>query len=73
MENATPTSLRGFLDARGVRYGWVADQLGVSRGHFSLVLSGARPLTGDTAAALAALFGVPAETFLEGGADRDDP
>lgn len=57
-------ALRAFLDSRGTRYGWVADQLHLSRGHFSLILSGARPLPWWHAMVVASIFDVSVDELL---------
>jgi plasmid maintenance system antidote protein VapI len=61
----TKTKFRAFLDERGIRYSWLADQLGVSRPHLSYILDGQRPVTDAMAARLADIYGVPASTFQE--------
>lgn len=66
----TKTKLRAFLDERGVRYSWVADQLGISRPHFHFVMDGERPMTNEMANRLAELFGVSADIFRQ--EDRDE-
>ena len=63
------TRLRAFLDSRGTKYSWVAERLGLNASHFSRILDGTRPLTAENATKLAELFGVPASTFRDEGAD----
>ncbi len=58
-------NLKAFLDERGVKYSWVATQLGVTPSHFHHVMVGRRELTEANAEKLAVLFGVPASTFTE--------
>lgn len=61
---ATPPPLRGFLDARGIRYSWVAEKLGFTPSHMTQLMDGKRPLTRKHAETLAALFNEPITTFL---------
>ena len=63
---ATASGLRDFLDARGVRYIWVAGRLGITPSHLNRLMSRERPLTPKNAAKLAEIFGVPASTFTGG-------
>lgn len=62
--STTATSLRRFLDERGIRYRWVAAKLGISPAHMTRLMDGERPLTAVNAQRLAVLFGVEVETFL---------
>lgn len=57
------TPLRRFIDARGIRYIWIAEKLGISPSHLTQIMDGKRPLVAAHAATLADLFSVPAETF----------
>lgn len=50
-------ALRSAIDARGLRYSWVAERIGVSRPMFSMVLSGERRLAIERARNLAELIG----------------
>ena len=54
----TKPKLRGVLDSKGIRYSWVADNVGISRPHLHHVMEGNRPLTRDLAERIAALLGV---------------
>lgn len=56
--------LRAFLDARGIRYIWAAERLGITPSHLTRLMDSERPLTAVMADRLAALFDVPASTFL---------
>jgi plasmid maintenance system antidote protein VapI len=65
----TKTKLRDLLDARGTRYSWVADRLGVSRPHFHFILEGSRPLTDDQVVRLSDILEVTPCDFLEERSD----
>ena len=66
------TKLREFLDARGVRYVWVAEQLGITRAHFHQVMEGNRPLTTANAARIAELFSVSPSAFQDSKPEATD-
>ncbi len=57
-------SLREFLDARGIRYSWVASKLGIGNSHMTRLMDGERPLTERHALKLIELFGDEARVFL---------
>lgn len=63
IERQSP-GLREFFDERGIRYGWVAEKLGISPSYLTKLMNGRDALPRKHADALAALFSVPANTFL---------
>lgn len=64
----TRPSLRAFVDARGIRYGWVAEKLGISNAHMTRLLDGTSPIIQRHAETLVELFGDEARVFLPEGA-----
>jgi transcriptional regulator with XRE-family HTH domain len=61
-ERTTP--LRQYLDANGIRYGWVAKKLGITASYLTHLLNGRDALPVKHAETLSTLFDVPIETFL---------
>lgn len=55
--------LEALIDARGLRKGWVAAQMGVSPSLLSRWMSGERTIGPERAARLAELLGVSPEVF----------
>jgi len=59
--SASKRTLRELIDARGLRYGWVARQAGMSPSLLSMVMAGKRRLRPERRQALAKVLQVPAE------------
>lgn len=67
--------VRDALDARGLRYQWVAARIGMSQAMLSRVMSGERRLTPLAASRLAELLKVPVDEFrdIETGTEQATP
>lgn len=60
--------LRALIDERGLRYTFVAAQVGITPSHLTRLMDGERPLRHPVALAMAELLGVPVEQLLGGAA-----
>jgi len=60
----TRTPLREYLDGRGIRYGWVAEKLGVSAATMTKLMNGTQSISVLHDRALCQLFEEPVGTFL---------
>lgn len=63
---ANRTILRDLIEARGLKYGFVADRLGLSPSLLTRLLGRERPLKASELVALTSLLGVEAEQFFDG-------
>jgi transcriptional regulator with XRE-family HTH domain len=70
IEVKCPDRLRRLIDARGLRYSWVARRAGVSPALLSMVMSGRRRMTDALAERLADVLAVPVEVLRE--EERED-
>lgn len=72
MQHTSPpdrtSSIRRILDARGLRYSWVAARIGVSPSMLTKVMQGERKLTTEKRRRLAELLQIPEELLPEDAA-----
>ncbi len=61
----TISTLRIVIDSRGLRYGWLATELGISPSHLGRLLDGERELSTEQGAVLARLTQLPVEEIRE--------
>ena len=61
-----PTVLRELIEARGIRYSFIAEKLGIARSSFHRVLEGDRDLRARELVALTGMLGVEIAVFFDG-------
>jgi transcriptional regulator with XRE-family HTH domain len=60
------TVLRDLIDARGLRYDFVAGKVGLSPSNFTKLMNGERTLTASVMVTLCKVLEVEAEAFFDG-------
>lgn len=60
------TILRELIEERGLKYGFVADKIGVAPATLTKLLNGERTLTASAMLAFEELLGVEAKSFFDG-------
>lgn len=58
-------TLHQIIRDKGFRQGWVAEQIGITQGHFSEIKTGAKPLAIEKLRPLAELLGITIDEVLD--------
>ena len=61
--------IRGLIEARGLKYSYIAERLGVSRKTFSHIMTGRRRITVAEVVKLSELLNVSLEEIVKGGVE----